>query len=79
MMEPGRSNIVKGDPLASIDPSAVVSAVRTLEEMLDCESRRVEVAAARTILELSNRFIKDDLKARVSLLESRCRSALRRG
>ena len=74
-----RNKAVKGEPLMLVDASAVVAAVGKLIALLDCGNPRVEVAAARTILALSNKFIEDDLKARVNHLESRLHGTLRRG
>ncbi len=62
---------MKGAVIPHVDVTAVVMAVSTLRALLDCGNPRVEIAAARMILNLSNRLIEDDLKARVSLLESR--------
>lgn len=70
---------MKGKPLPHIDVSAVVAAVDTLIALLGCGNPSVEVAAARTILALSNKFSEDDLKMRVSLLESRLFGGLKRG
>jgi hypothetical protein len=64
------SKAVEGSAFPHIDVSAVVEAVNTLKALLNCGNPRVEVSAARTILELSNKFIEDDLKERVNLLES---------
>ena len=61
---------MKGTALPHVDIAAVVAAVTTLKSLLSCGNPRIEVAAARTILSLSNRFIEDDIKARVSVLES---------
>lgn len=69
----------EGEPLPHVNVSAVIAAVETLIALLDCGNPRVEVSAARTILALSNKFIEDDLKRRVNVLESRLRGALRRG
>ena len=64
------SKAVEGATLPHVDVSAVVEAVCKLKALLNCGNPRVEVSAARTILQLSNKFIEDDLKERVSLLES---------
>ena len=69
---------MKGRPLPYIDVTAVVAAVDKLIALLDCGNPRVEVATARTILALSNKLIEDDLKARVSLLESAFSERLKR-
>ena len=69
---------MKGELLPYINVSAVVAAVDTLIALLDCGNPRVEVAAARTILAVSNKFIEDDLKERVSLLESQFSRGLKR-
>ena len=69
---------MKGTALPHIDIAAVVAAVSTLKSLLNCGNPRVEVAAALTILALSNKFIEDDIKARVSVLESRLRGRLER-
>jgi hypothetical protein len=66
---------VKTEPLMIVDASAMVEAVSKLVALLNCGNPRVEVTAAHMILALSNRFIEDDLKARVSLLESGLRGA----
>lgn len=77
--EATESKPLKVELLPLVDASAVEEAVSRLKALLDCGNPRVEVAAARTILALSSRFIEDDLKARVSLLESGLRKGGKRG
>jgi hypothetical protein len=73
-----RSKAVKGTALPHVEITAVAAAVNTLKSQLNCGNPRTEVAAARRILALSNRFIEDDIKARISVLESRLRGRLKR-